>query len=467
LRLTAASEAVLFRRNILLMTPATLALITHQSPDAVLAYRAGQPLTAARFLADVAALGARMPPGHLVANACSDRYHFAVGLAAAMVAGRCCVLPAALTAENGRQLAALSDDIFCLSDQPVSMLGLPMVSVINDAPVPTVEFSVPQIEREREVVRVFTSGSTGQPQWHAKTWGALVDGVQSGARLLGLSATRAAVVMATVPAQHMFGLESTIILPWQTAGALCAERPFFPADICSQLAAVPAPRLLVSTPLHLRALMQSELPLPQLEWLLSSTAPLSQGLARQLEAASQVPLMEIYGSTETGQIAQRRTAQSIEWTLYPEIRLAPDASGTRVLGARIAANQRLNDHVQLLSEHRFELLGRNEDLINIAGKRNSLAWLDQQLLSIPGVQDAAFYMPEHEIVDGVTRLMAFVVAPGVNPEQLSRALRLLMDPVFLPRPLFHIDKLPRTASGKLPCAALATLALSCLKGETS
>jgi acyl-coenzyme A synthetase/AMP-(fatty) acid ligase len=76
------------------------------------------------------------------------------------------------------------------------------------------------------------------------------------------------------------------------------------------------------------------------------------------------------------------------------------------------------------------------------------------------VLDGVFAMPDDAEGqgEGVVRLAAFVVAPGVTPAALMTALRERMDPVFLPRPLVFVDALPRNATGKLPRAALASLA---------
>jgi hypothetical protein len=59
---------------------------------------------------------------------------------------------------------------------------------------------------------------------------------------------------------------------------------------------------------------------------------------------------------------------------------------------------------------------------------------------------------------GVTRLMAFAVAPGLHKDALLAQLRLRIDPAFLPRPLVLLDALPRNATGKLTHASLAELA---------
>jgi acyl-coenzyme A synthetase/AMP-(fatty) acid ligase len=116
--------------------------------------------------------------------------------------------------------------------------------------------------------------------------------------------------------------------------------------------------------------------------------------------------------------------------------------------------------LEVVSEGRFLLHGRLADLVNIAGKRSSLAYLNHQLNSIAGVLDGAFFHAEenHSSHTGVTRLAACVVAPGLDGSQLLAALRERIDPVFLPRPLLFVARLPRNGTGKLPQDALRALA---------
>ena len=58
----------------------------------------------------------------------------------------------------------------------------------------------------------------------------------------------------------------------------------------------------------------------------------------------------------------------------------------------------------------------------------------------------------------VTRLAAFVVAPGLSSEFILAELRRRIDAAFLPRPLCIVESLPRNATGKLPRAQLDSLA---------
>ncbi|MFH1603705.1 MAG: hypothetical protein ABIH03_07340 [Pseudomonadota bacterium] len=117
----------------------------------------------------------------------------------------------------------------------------------------------------------------------------------------------------------------------------------------------------------------------------------------------------------------------------------------------------LNDAVELISPSRFRLLDRNANMVNIAGKRSSLAFLNHVITTLPGVNDAVFCMPERGDENGVSRLAAFVVAPGLNSTDILAALRPHMDPVFLPRPVVLLDALPRDGNGKITAAAMTAL----------
>ncbi|QRQ85300.1 AMP-binding protein [Cupriavidus oxalaticus] len=444
-------------------------LIAHTSPAALLAWVQGRPVTVRQFLADVALLAAALPAGDHVFNACADRYRFTVGLCAALLRGKATLLPSSQTPETVRQLRAFAPDVFCLRDQPAAAMAMPVfdyhqgVAAADASACP----DVPSIPADRVLAYVFTSGSTGTPVPHRKTWGAMARGARAAAQRLGLCDGRAWTLVGTVPPQHMFGLEATVMLALQGGAALASAPAFYPADVRDALAAVPAPRALVSSPVHLRTLVQADMAMPAADLLLCATAPLGRELAAAAEALFHGPLREIYGSTETGQLATRRTAQEDIWTLVPGVRLQPRTTDgdadtmTWAEGGHVEQPVALGDAIEALDAGHFLLHGRKGDLLNIAGKRTSLAYLEHQLNAVDGVQDGAFFMPgdshEGDAQGHVVRLVAVVVAPGATSAAILQALRERIDPAFLPRPLLFAERLPRNAAGKLPRDALAAL----------
>lgn len=430
----------------------TLPLIAHRTLDAIVAWRHCTPISARQFLSDVDHVASLLPQGRHVLNLCSDRYHFAVSLAACIVSGRVSLLPSTHTAETVRQMQRISPDVFCITDQENSGADLPTFRYPESAPTPAANPAIPAIDCGQVIAEVFTSGSSGLPVPHTKRWGSLVQNARAEAERLGVHAVHA--ILGTVPPQHMYGLESTILMPWQSGAALHAGHPFYPADICVQLAELPHPRMLVTTPFHLRTLLSDQATLPAVDQLLSATAPLSQTLAQEAETRFGAPLHEIYGCTEAGQIASRRTALEFEWQTLPNVVLDRDAETLWAEGGHIGTPTPLSDVIEPLGTGpkwtHFLLHGRHADLVNIAGKRTSLAYLNHQLNAIPGVLDGVFLQSDAPYAEAIGRLTALVVAPGLTPGALTQALRERIDPIFLPRPLLFVDTLPRNATGKLP-----------------
>ena len=433
---------------------ADIPLIRNFDAGAGFAFRDRRPIRVEEFLGEVRRLAGLLPDRQYVVNLCSDRYQFAVGLAAALLRRQVNLLPPNATPDMLKRLSLDYPSVYCLSDGAVQP-ALQIETFLYPQTGNTPSASVPRIPEEQIAVIGFTSGSTGQPTPHPRSWGALARSGLAEFEALGVAVYRNMSMLGTVPQQHSYGLESTVLMVMQGGLAMHAGRPFFPSDICAELQALPRPRGLVTTPVHLRVLLAEAGELPAADFLLCATAPLSPQLAIEAEARFAAPLHEIYGCTEAGQVAARRPAQGQEWHTLPGVSLYADATGTWVKG-HVEREVLLADVIELHDRNTFLLHGRTADLVNVAGKRTSLAHLNFHLNSIEGVRDGAFVMPEED--DGtVTRLMAFVVAPGLAGETIMAALRQRIDPAFLPRPLCLVESLPRNETGKLPRGAVDEL----------
>jgi acyl-coenzyme A synthetase/AMP-(fatty) acid ligase len=442
-----------------------IALLSHSSPTAIVAYRDGIAISAQQFLSDAVRLARNLPGSKHMLNVCADRYRFTVGLAACLMTERVSLLPSTHTPQVIAELKKFAPDTFCLTDDLRCEIALPQVnfpdqdSGTGNGRSAAPPFQVPGIATTQLAAIVFTSGSTGSPVPHKKTWGLLASCVRSGASRLGLLDGRSHTLVGTVPGQHMYGFESTVLLAMRSGNAFSSERPFYPADVAASIAKVPQPRVLVTTPIHLRTLLASDVTLPPVDLVLSATAPLTQDLAREVEQRYGTSLLEIYGSTETGQIAMRNTAKTTGWRLWPGVRLSVSQEQVIAHGGHVEQPTALGDVIEITGEDEFLLHGRTADMVNIAGKRSSFGYLNAQLNSIPGVLDGAFFLREGLNGSvGVDRLAAVVVAPGLNVAELTEQLRRRIDPVFLPRPFLMVDEMPRNATGKLPQQALQGLA---------
>lgn len=434
-------------------------LLAAVEPTRTVAWRDGHAVSAAQFLAHVEHVAARLPSAACAVNLCEDRYAFLVAFCAIAVRGQANLLPSSRAPQAVGEAMAAHPGCYALGDRPPESLphGYRPLPALGMVAVPEA-FEPPLIPADQVVAIAYTSGSTGAPKAYPKTWGSYCASTAGNLRMLRAAIGARFQVVATVPPQHTYGIEMSVLLPLLGDIAVHAGRPFFPADVAAALAAVPAPRLLVTTPVHLRALVESGVSLPPLAAMLSATAPLPSDLAQAAERRFGAPLLEVLGSTETCAFASRRLAADADWRLYEGVHLHPQPDGTQVTAPQLDAAVTLADLVTLHDEgRRFRLCGRHADMLEIAGKRASLGDLTHRLLAVPGVRDGVVFQLDAADAIGVRRLAALAVAPGLDEHAILDALRRAVDPVFLPRPLRLVASLPRNETGKLPRADLLAL----------
>lgn len=427
--------------------------------DRVVAFDRDGAVDRRRFEAEVRGLAATLPQARHAINLCADRYRFLVAFCAAALRGQTTLLPPSRAPAVIDQVLAHYPDSYCLGDQPLSQE--PPGYWRLPAALPQRPGAALRVDADALIAIGFTSGSTGQPGPNPKTWASFRASTAQNLLALDDLLCRAGApgtaVVATVPAQHMYGMEMSVLLPLLGPVSVHAARPFFPDDVARALRDAPTPPLLVTTPVHLRALVKSGVLLPPLAGIVCATAPLTAELALAAETRFACEVRELFGSTETCVIARRRTAREIAWTPLPGVRLAPQPDGTVVTAPHLSAPVVLADLVDVHADGRFELRGRNADLLDIAGKRASLGDLTSKLLAVPGVLDGVVFQLDAADANGVRRIAALAVAPSLAPEAVLTALRDQVDPVFLPRRLRCVASLPRNDAGKLPRQALLEL----------
>jgi acyl-coenzyme A synthetase/AMP-(fatty) acid ligase len=435
----------------------TYAIARFRHDSDIVAVRAQHVIRLPEFLSDIEHLAARLPQRDYVLNLCHDRYRFMVGFVAALIRRQVTLLPSNTMPTEIRAIAEDYPNLYALTDteietSSVPSLEYPMILYNKDRR----EVELPTLPGEQTALILFTSGSTGRPRPVPKTWGTLVRSARAAGDQLGISRYMGATLIGTVPHQHSYGLESTVLLPLQHGLVIEAGSPFYPSDIRAAINRAVRPRIFVTAPVHLRALMAEWSGMPPVDLILSATAPLTVSLAGLAEVNFAAPLIEIYGCTEAGQIAYRRTTQTANWRCFDGIILHDSEQGTWVSGSSVEGTTLLQDIIEHMGRNSFCLRGRSTDLVDVAGKRTSLAFLNHHLLSIEGVQDGVFLMPETS-EERVVRLAALVVAPTLRSATVLKALRARIDSAFLPRPLVLVEKLPRTSLGKLPRESLLKL----------
>ena len=469
--------------------------------SATLFHDGATTVNAATFLRHCHALAATLPEtgqtgsAHMI-NLCRDRYAFTVAFAAAVLRRHICLLTGERSATALTELAEAYPVAYVATDEPGGLggAGVLLSPVCFVAPGAVGACAVgagddglagdgpgdgpddgepgdggsrqgvapanPDIPADQLAAIVFTSGSTGVPTPHRKSWGALAERSLAAATQFGLRTSEPCAVVGTVPPQHMYGFETTVLLPLHAPTSSWCGPTFYPTDVQTALAAVPEPRILVTTPLQMGGLLRAQTPLPALRAVISATAPLDTGLAAAAEAQWQTQVLEIFGATEVGSIASRRTIEGDRWALYPQVRLTqrdvPGDDGVTV-AAPFAPTVLLADEVEQLGNDQFRLLGRRTDIVKLGGHRASLSGLNRVLTGLEGVTDGSFVVPDDLNQQPTARLLAVVVAPERSADSILRDLRQRLDPLFLPRRVVMVPALPRNALGKLPREAVLRL----------
>ncbi|HET6438009.1 MAG TPA: AMP-binding protein [Anaeromyxobacter sp.] len=410
--------------------------------------------TAADLEADalrVRALLSASPPGEVVLI-CADRYHFAAALLGAWAAGHRVRLPPNGQPEAVRSAAAGAEVRALLHDREDAPDGVFLPELLAGSPVGG-ELRLPSLDGR--LVVMTTSGSTGQHQSHFKTGTQLVSEGELIGKMFAIGP--GARVLATVPPHHIYGLLWGVLMPLRSGAAMVREGPLHAEAIAAELERWEVTHL-VSVPAHLAPLALVDRARP-LAAVFSAGAPLPFSAAQALSQRHGWRVIEVYGSTETGGVGWRNPGE--EWTPFPDATVGADEEGRLLVDSPRLDPEAprpcpVPDRVELREGGRFELLGRVDGVVKVAGKRVSLKEVEERLLAVPGVRDAAALAEPSPGLRG-EEIWVAVAAAGQTPERLREALAGWLDPVALPRRIRVLEALPREATGKLSREKLRAL----------
>jgi len=417
------------------------------------------------FLGQAFSLAQQLPDAKHLINLCDNRYLFGLAFCAALIKKQTTLLPPNRAEETQRLLINDYPDTYLLHDGfasviddakqiNINLLNLSAHTATGSSLTAVPLTAIPLIPADFLAAIAFTSGSTGKSKANKKSWRTFaISTVMNGNAMLPKT-DQLIHTLATVPAQHMWGMETSVLMPFFWRVCVSDLRPLFPQDIANALNKLPSPRLLVSTPVHLRALVNSKISMPACERILCATAPLSSQLAQDTENLFAGNLLEVYGCSEIGSTAYRATAtitsndESTYWTLIDGLEFQKiNTDEYQITGKHLPGAQLLQDQMHIRG-NQFQLLGRNEDMVDIAGKRGSLMEMNAILLSAPGVIDGVVFLPETK-TEQVQRPTALVVANESCRAGIIAQFNKHLDPVFIPRPLIFVEQLPREENGKL------------------
>jgi acyl-coenzyme A synthetase/AMP-(fatty) acid ligase len=312
-------------------------------------------------------------------------------------------------------------------------------------------------------VAFFTSGSTGEPKIIHKK--AFQFGEQHRVEAPWLGLDGPATVVSFVPAFHILGYIYGLSTPAAGRGTTVFSRGGSPQGWVEMVRAE-RPRLVVGVASHYRLMVQLlDAPLPEAIYLCSG-GPLDPAVAGEFEGRAGWPVLQVYGSTETGGIAVRRGSGPME--PFPQLAWKGRESDGRLL-IRSAWQERpsewhCTDDVVAVEGGTFRLLGRADSVVKIGGRRFSTGEIVQTALATPGVAQAHALAYDRF---GEPAIALFVVATNGLPPSTSAPLSAAdvrahlssrLAPFKVPRTIHVLAELPTRGIGKVDEAALRALA---------
>ncbi len=404
--------------------------------------------------------------------ASDDAYEVALGLLATLHAGAAAVLPANLQPGHLAEIAAGATGV--LADEPPPDCPVSVVPV-RDLDAGAERLPLSPLDPGRAEIRLHTSGTTGTPIAVVKPLRCFEAEVAALDRLFADRGAQA--VLATVPPYHIYGLLFRVLWPLAAGRVMARDTIRLPGELSAAVRDAPA-AILVSSPAFLkRALPVLDLAGldRHLRGLFSSGGPLPPEVAAAYNRSLTHPVVEVYGSTETGGIGRRTVmaaAAPPPWTPLPGVRLALDSEDGVLMVASpflpAPGWHRTGDLAQLLPDGSFELCGRVDRIVKIEERRISLLALEQRLCESPEV-DAARVLQLAAGQGGRPGLGAVVVPTAAGWQRLRAGgkeavrasllerLRPHVDGVALPRRWRFVRRLPESAQGKTAAAALVAL----------
>ena len=299
-----------------------------------------------------------------------------------------------------------------------------------------------------------TSGSTGEAKTIIKTAEQMWLGAEALTIALPLRAGNDITALSTVSIQHIYGLTVHIMMSLVNGWQIGRKQQFYPECIIAE-AQKAKQVVVVSSPAMLTRIDWFNTTMPKsLAGVISSGGALPEEISEQMRKLLQQPIIEIYGSTETGPIAIRDNIHL--WQTLPNSQLGSNEHGALwIEGAWLSHREQTADVVEF-TDGGFRLLGRSDRIVKIGDKRTSLAGIEGKLMQHPWVDDC--YIAQHP---EQARLAAWVglTAQGIDAlrghgrrylvEQLKTHLSATQDKTAIPRFWRFTDKLPRNSQSKI------------------
>ncbi|WP_297208042.1 AMP-binding protein [uncultured Brachyspira sp.] len=306
-------------------------------------------------------------------------------------------------------------------------------------------------------INFYTSGSTGYPKLIEKT---LKQFEAEALKIVNQFKDEIAdsIFLYTVPHYHSYGFVFAMLVPYMLELKSLDNRINYLETInnFSEYKKI----TIVTTPAFLKRIDKSSLKI-KADWhLFSSTGLLEKKVNDLAKDVFGVDVTEIYGSTEAGAMAYRRRSENELWTRLSVVELKVDEQGSIECCSGYTGDNvwiHVGDVVNMKNENEFELIGREDSIVKIEGKRISVQQIDRQILQDKHFKDSyTIYCKS----DKREYIASFIVLSNNerNAEHMKRYvieyLKGYFENVVLPKKIYFVESIPRTEIGKIDRKAL-------------
>ena len=425
--------------------------------NAAVAHSVDGPVSRAEFLQQVRAWQQAFAaaPGLRFALHLDDSIAFAAALFGAWHAGKTVFLPADTLPATMRSIGSQVDG---LAGAFIGALQAATVAGADSRDWQALDPDTTQLV-------LYTSGSSGDPVAIAKTLRQLDNEVAALESRFGEGLGQA-LVHGTVSHQHIYGLLFRLLWPLSAGRPFAAQRLGYPEQIASAIGNQAA--ILIASPALLKRIPDSldwSALKPALNAVFCSGGPLSAEAADGVLRLWEKPVIEVFGSTETGGIASRERNDAA-WRVLPGVEFRIEQGLLHVRSGHLPQFE-WHETQDLAHEagEGFELRGRADRLVKLEERRISLTAIERALQAEAWVDNSRVLM----LPGSRSRIAAVVVLTPAGRELLSTegrkafserlraALQGQVDAIAVPRLWRFVEAMPDNSQGKTTEAQLASL----------
>lgn len=301
-------------------------------------------------------------------------------------------------------------------------------------------------------VNFYTSGFTGFPKLIEKT---LKQFEAEALKIIGEfgEGLKDSIFVYSVPHYHSYGFVFDFLVPYILELKLADNRINYLETLNNfeEYKNI----TFITNPAFLKRIDKSSLKIKSKWTVFSSTGALDKEVNDLCIEVFNTDAIEIYGSTEGGGMAYRKRSEKDLWTRLKIVKLKVNENGSLFCSSGYTGEGfwvHVGDVVDMKNEDEFELLGREDSIVKIEGKRISVQQIDRQILEDKNFKDSYTIYCKSDKREYVASFIVLSDADA-NEEDMKKYLKDYLkgyfEKIVIPKKIYFTDSIPRNEMGKI------------------